>query len=657
MRCPRFMASVFAVFFFLFLASVSSVILPAYASVPAMPSLSEERGTVPLKKDFAPSFKLPAGNQRLALVAPAVSTFTDWYRYPSEDRFWFPMAKDPETGVESLAYFRDALAGAMTSVSGANDNDAWTATLAYPGGTSQNWPPLKFFSAYQGMSNCFVSYTAPGLPSWYECGGTSLDIIWYAKAQCRQPGLWTMRFYYNGAEFYSGQFRVLPQIPEKTVYAQTSKVPLYNQFSYADHYDSVCRTTACTGMACDLKCAGAPNETNATIAQEGCYLTDAAMILSYHGATVTPPDLNTWLNANAGYESKYDTKKQRWTKTGHVKPDMVVKYAGSRGVAMSYDNDVSLPVDAWAGLSDNEKYLCAYGPQMGKVSSTHWAVLTGMNQARTLYAVNESKGGVAGTTTAPREIRKFSGPEYIYRDRTAIEINFYSPGELLITDPLGRRLGYDPINKAAYNEMPGLYGSDTQHDDVSGEVGHEAKELRVSKPMDGDYILQIIGTGTDSYGVTFAVSGDWNGVFESEDVGEFDGSITTGEIHSYGLNFVRAAGPALAFHGGFDGAGQRPKDVNKFLSYFSPTNSQTKLPAGTTSFPLMITYSKETIAATFKAVLNGIDVTSSFKPVPGGHETVVIPLAAGRNVIELSVDGALPARTAHDADRLVFIVQ
>ena len=218
-------------------------------------------------------------------------------------------------------------------------------------------------------------------------------------------------------------------------------------------------------------------------------------------------------------------------------------------------------------------------------------------------------------------------------------------------------MGYDPINKVAYDEMPGYYGSDTQHDDVSGEVGHESKILSVAKPMDGDYTLQVIGTGADSYGVHFRVSGDWNGVYRTEAVGEFDGYITPGEIHSYGLNFVRANGPTLALHGGFDGGGQRPKDVNKFLSYISPTNSQTKLPAGTASFPLMLAYSKDIIAATFKAVLNGIDVTSSFKPVMGGHETVVIPLAAGRNVIELSVDGALTTRTARDADRLVFIVQ
>ena len=109
--------------------------------------------------------------------------------------------------------------------------------------------------------------------------------------------------------------------------------------------------------------------------------------------------------------------------------------------------------------------------------------------------------------------------------------------------------------------------------------------------------------------------------------------------------------------GGFDGGGQRPKDVNKFLTYANPSDSQTDLPAGTTTFPLMIFYGSNMITPSFKASLNGVDITSLFNPNPGSHETVPINLAAGRNVLSLSTDGNLPTRVATDTDRLVFIVK
>ena len=109
--------------------------------------------------------------------------------------------------------------------------------------------------------------------------------------------------------------------------------------------------------------------------------------------------------------------------------------------------------------------------------------------------------------------------------------------------------------------------------------------------------------------------------------------------------------------GGFDGGGQRPKDVNKFLTYANPSDSQTDLPAGTTIFPLMIFYGNNAITSTFKASLNGVDITNLFSPTAGNHETVNLPLSPGRNVLSLSTNGNLPSRIATDTDRLVFIVK
>ncbi len=102
--------------------------------------------------------------------------------------------------------------------------------------------------------------------------------------------------------------------------------------------------------------------------------------------------------------------------------------------------------------------------------------------------------------------------------------------------------------------------------------------------------------------------------------------------------------------------GQWPRDVNKFLTYSSPTASHTSLPTGTTTYPLMIFYGQTILPASFRAELNGADISTWFHPTTGGHEVVSLPVRPGRNVVVLSVDGNLPNRVATDTDRLVFLV-
>jgi len=108
----------------------------------------------------------------------------------------------------------------------------------------------------------------------------------------------------------------------------------------------------------------------------------------------------------------------------------------------------------------------------------------------------------------------------------------------------------------------------------------------------------------------------------------------------------------------FDGGGQRPTDVNLFLTYANPTNTSNTLPAGVSTFDVMIAYSATTNPATFSATLNGVDITSSFHPQPGTFETVKIFLQSGRNDLLLSIQGTrTDGNVATDKDRLVFIAQ
>jgi hypothetical protein len=124
-------------------------------------------------------------------------------------------------------------------------------------------------------------------------------------------------------------------------------------------------------------------------------------------------------------------------------------------------------------------------------------------------------------------------------------------------------------------------------------------------------------------------------------------------VDDYDLNFVKQD---VGTFGRFDGGGQRPRDVNRFLTYDNPTSTATALPPGTTSFPLTIYYGSTVHITSFRAVLNGVDITSQFSPAPGGKQTVNIQLPQGRSVLQFTAEGELPSRTATDSDRLVLDV-
>jgi len=454
-----------------------------------------------------------------------------------------------------------------------------------------------------------------------------------------------MNFYNNNNYLFSAQFTLLPQI-------YPNKVPLYNQGAYTDAYDSICYVIQ------NSKKVSVPCSTQGaipyTIKQKGCALTDAAMVLSYHGVSVDPPTLNTWLinyKDAKGNPLGYD-------RDGNIYWNAIAQYARQRGVNMTYNPPVPDPQRVWAGLEELERYTCYYGPHIIKVPNrNHWVAGTGKNSERTLYLVNDPDGGVATTLPSFATMRTYGGPEYTYTDITRITIRFHSPGELLFTDPQGRKVGYDPISGITYNEIPrAFYESIGLEDAESGDAGPETKELEVPWPLAGDYQLQVIGTDTGTYTLEIRA---YDPELNASAADFLNIPISQSEIHTYGFYYAKTVGAELEFTavpGNFDGKGQRPSDVNKFLSYVTPTQSTTTLPAGTTSFSLVIIYDKNIIPSTFTAELNGIDIKSLFHPTPGSAESVSLNLNPGRNTLVLSVEGNLPNRVARDTDRLVFIV-
>ncbi len=148
---------------------------------------------------------------------------------------------------------------------------------------------------------------------------------------------------------------------------------------------------------------------------------------------------------------------------------------------------------------------------------------------------------------------------------------------------------------------------------------------------------------------------------QADHEGELDvpeNQLTFTQNSKSGLTIGPGLDDSLIFHGG-----RRPS-VDGFLAFVGSQNRETR--SAPTSIIIRFGVNGETVnVSTFKASLNRVDVTGTFKPTGNGEERLGIfdisnsPLVTGRNVLNTAVDGIVPGttRTASDGDSFTFFVQ
>lgn len=107
----------------------------------------------------------------------------------------------------------------------------------------------------------------------------------------------------------------------------------------------------------------------------------------------------------------------------------------------------------------------------------------------------------------------------------------------------------------------------------------------------------------------------------------------------------------------YDGGGQQPAEVNKFLRYASPLDNRVKVPANSTQ-TVIVYYGTTITPSTFTATLDGVDISSRFHPLPGGADVVNISIGTSTTKLHLSVDGTKASGgKGTDSDTLTFLPQ
>ncbi len=483
-------------------------------------------------------------------VLASVNTFAGFQRHePNTPRAnWIPAIKSP-TAANPVAYFHDDELKFSISMTGMRAGETWSAEVLPP--NPDGTPGSRILLAYSPITWDGRCFTQPGrTPVCFTIPSGNGSIAWWFNPQCQPTGTWTIKLKNNGVVFKTAYVDLLPKVDDVNVLARRFAV---NQGAYPQSYDSICHPK--TGRRA-VNCQD-PNATAMpySIAAKGCLISSLDMVMKYHGRNAafaaSPVALNAHLARGPDPEKVGGTFG--YTKGGNFKLRRLDSFPGGN---VRFDKKIKKRNDALL-----LQKLCAFGPTPIAVKGNlHFVVATGfsnLGKPSQTIEILDPAGGVA-TTLAQRYgntysgIRSYAGPGVPpVANRSMIEVRAYSPVQLFLTDPLGRRLGFDKATGQMVNEIPGgSYGEEPELSlDPTFVDPDPTKVLSIyNNVANGAYKLDVIGTGTGTYDLTF--------MFEDANSNPFGGKginkvpVTLGAVHTYTFNYNSAPGSVMMIGGG-----------------------------------------------------------------------------------------------------------
>ena len=275
----------------------------------------------------------------------------------------------------------------------------------------------------------------------------------------------------------------------------------------------------------------------------GCLVTSWAMLIERWGQQydfhTSPRELNKWLCENGGYVP--DSAKLVLRKPAEYVRKMTGKpffFFMKNGL-----DDVNLHNLIYAGspviVDVGGHYILATGERVSGQNKT-WFVNDPGGCGRNIFEWPLTTLERYGNSY----LRQMWGAELTGGGLASLSIGLASPAELIITDPAGRRTGFDPRTSTEYNENPeAIYFSEQLiADDESGNQTDPIKWFDTAAPINGDYSIQVIGTGSGPYHL-YIQKYDANGNAISK---ELESQINTGLEHTYSIHFSDTATPLTA---------------------------------------------------------------------------------------------------------------
>ena len=277
-----------------------------------------------------------------------------------------------------------------------------------------------------------------------------------------------------------------------------------------------------------------------TIERWGCFLTDWAMILDAWGAKygfhTDPYQLDRWLRSNQGFHglSVWSPKVAQYAHdmTGG-KPFLYVPDTGNYTIA-NLNSLMDQGIPAILEVNNTGHYVLAVGKTISKAGTPTWYIND--PYFNSLYDLRPTMASYNNQFTRIQYGKELSGSASL----ASLGIALGSPAELLVTDQLGRRTGVDPTTNLTYSEIPNAsYNIDALQDDINQiALPNPSKTFYATTPSDGQYIVQVIGTGTGDFHLdTLAYNAQGSPASYST-----LGTTQSGEVHTYLINFSSTTG-------------------------------------------------------------------------------------------------------------------
>jgi len=191
-----------------------------------------------------------------------------------------------------------------------------------------------------------------------------------------------------------------------------------------------------------------------------------------------------------------------------------------------------------------------YHPQVGDVVAWETYEFTAPD-VETVYLVRQTvvrDGQTIVTHSRWTETLSLAVPHNTRLARRGISAGVASPVTLYVTAPDGSHAGYDPSTGVLVFDFP----------IAISDPSDEPFRMFIPQPMQGAYVLTVVGTGAGSYTLTVQAL-DTNGV--GGEVSSFAASITEGESHTYDIT-VPETGDIAVTPGDVDGDGVPDMDDN-----------------------------------------------------------------------------------------------
>ncbi len=217
-----------------------------------------------------------------------------------------------------------------------------------------------------------------------------------------------------------------------------------------------------------------PDDCGLTISACGCFLTSLAMMLDYRGSRdnfsnlrTNPRILNNWLRSHSGYSGLYVAADRVIMEYGFKEGKLLLKYMSSKPDNTQLHNLLAqgIPVDLLVKTS-RYHHVLAVGETTAPDGSTTWYINDPYFPERiTLKAYSNQYYYMQWADPQPTML-------------ASLGLQLGSPAELLVTDPLGRRTGKDPVSGLTYDEIPGASYHEEATSDPSG-IGGPGEPVKI----------------------------------------------------------------------------------------------------------------------------------------------------------------------------------